>query len=158
MSTPPSEPDSYAGGGGSDQDVRRDWDVRPGAPAWGSDYTGPIYDNTGWHIDLSGVDWGSDIEPDDYGEPSRPRPGARGRRTTLRFRNPGPAGGNGQARPADGSSGYPGAPASPADAPTARYADYDYPADAPPVRRPRPSGGRHARPVWPDREAPPRPR
>src|SRR5271166_5678138 len=51
--TPP-ESDPYADAGGSD------WEVRPAVPGWsaGQDfYTGPLFDDTGWHIDLSNVDW-----------------------------------------------------------------------------------------------------
>ena len=48
------ESDSYPDSGG------RGWDVRPAVPGWnaGQDYTGPLFDDTGWHIDLSDVDWG----------------------------------------------------------------------------------------------------
>ena len=51
--TPP-ETDPYADGGGSA------WEVQPAVPGWsaGQDfYTGPLFDDTGWHIDLSNVDW-----------------------------------------------------------------------------------------------------
>ena len=50
--TPP-ESDRYGEGAGSD------WDVRPAVPGWsaGQDYTGPLFDDTGWQIDLSNVDW-----------------------------------------------------------------------------------------------------
>jgi putative peptidoglycan lipid II flippase len=43
----------------------RDWGPQP--PAW---YTGPIYDDTGWFLDLSGVDWGDRDNPqeDDWPE------------------------------------------------------------------------------------------
>lgn len=54
MSTGVPESDSYAESGD------RGWDVQPAVPGWsmGQDfYTGPIYDDTSWHIDLSGVDW-----------------------------------------------------------------------------------------------------
>ncbi len=50
----PREPDPYADAGGSD------WEVRPGVPGWSAGqefYTGPLFDDTGWHIDLSNVDW-----------------------------------------------------------------------------------------------------
>jgi len=42
------------------------WDVRPAVPGWsaGQDYTGPLFDDTGWHIDLSDVDWGDNAGRD----------------------------------------------------------------------------------------------
>src|ERR1700739_4714509 len=54
MTTGVPESDSYPDSGG------RGWDVRPAVPGWnaGQDYTGPLFDDTGWHIDLSDVDWG----------------------------------------------------------------------------------------------------
>ena len=54
MTTGGPESDSYPDSGG------RGWDVRPAVPGWnaGQDYTGPLFDDTGWHIDLSDVDWG----------------------------------------------------------------------------------------------------
>ena len=54
MTTPVSGSDPYADSGGSGRDVR------PAVPGWsaGQDwYTGPVYDDTGWHIDLSNVNW-----------------------------------------------------------------------------------------------------
>src|SRR5580693_9302484 len=74
MTTPESDP--YAESGGSE------WEVRPAVPGWnvGQDFlTGPIFDDTGWHIDLSNVDWAGSAadrrqaDPqggvDDYGPP-----------------------------------------------------------------------------------------
>ena len=60
MTTGVPEPDSYPDSGG------RGWDVRPAVPGWsaGQDYTGPLFDDTGWHIDLSDVDWGDDTGRD----------------------------------------------------------------------------------------------
>ncbi|HSR85309.1 MAG TPA: murein biosynthesis integral membrane protein MurJ [Streptosporangiaceae bacterium] len=58
--TPP-ESDPHADVGGSD------WEIRPAVPGWsaGQDYTGPLFDDTGWHIDLSNVEWaGSAAERD----------------------------------------------------------------------------------------------
>ncbi len=54
MTTGVPESESYPDSGG------RGWDVRPAVPGWsaGQDYTGPLFDDTGWHIDLSDVDWG----------------------------------------------------------------------------------------------------
>jgi len=56
MTTGVPESDSYPDSGD------RGWDVRPAVPGWsaGQDYTGPLFDDTGWHIDLSDVDWGAD--------------------------------------------------------------------------------------------------
>jgi putative peptidoglycan lipid II flippase len=72
----PPESDRYAEGGASD------WEVRPAVPGWsaGQDYTGPLFDDTGWHIDLSNVDWaGSGTDrartrrgDDDYSDGSGP--------------------------------------------------------------------------------------
>jgi len=157
MTTPPSEPDPYGGSGGPDQDVR-DWAVQPGVPGWTAGqqlYAGPVFDDTGWHIDLSGVDWGQEPEADDEGgEPIRPHERQGRRRTTLRFRNSSRPAGNGYGPPdpADAAERY-GSPAPPADAEPG-YRDYDNRTDAPPARRGR-SSGRHARPPQPDGQAPP---
>src|SRR5215475_8335060 len=183
MSTPPSEPDRYAGSGGSDgsdQDVRRDWIVRPAVPGWSAGpntYAGPSFDDTGWHIDLSGVDWDHPPEPDYGPDEFRRRDPDRSHRTTLRFRHHGSSAGNGapgtysgsppreRPPPRDGSprDGYGGPP------PTDRYgapprqaytgtqpgqAGYEYPPDAPTVRRSRPGSGRHARPLRPGEQPP----
>jgi hypothetical protein len=55
------EPDPYA-------------DVYPAVPGWtsaGQDfYTGPLYDDTGWHIDLSDVDWGRKGDSDQAAAPA----------------------------------------------------------------------------------------
>src|SRR5215469_4434874 len=173
MSTPPSEPHRHAGPGsadGPDEDDRRDWAVRPAVPGWGAGqntYAGPSFDDTGWHIDLSGVDWDQPPEPDYGPDPSRPRDSGRGHRTTLRFRHHGPASGNGGAspggyreprprqgpRPQDGTGGPPardgygeppppdGYRAPPPQAfsgPPPGRQGYDYAPDAPTERRPRP--------------------
>src|SRR5215469_9520528 len=113
MSTPPSEPDPYAGSGGSDEDVRRDWVVRPAVPGWSAGpntYAGPSFDDTGWHIDLSGVDWDQPPEPDYGTDPSRRRDSERARRTTLRFRHHGPSARNGSG---DAPGGYRQPPSRP---------------------------------------------
>jgi putative peptidoglycan lipid II flippase len=156
MTTPPSEPDPYAGSDGSDQDVR-DWTVRPAVPGWSAGqqfYTGPVFDDTGWHIDLSGVDWGQDPEPGhDDEEPPRRRDRS-GRRTTVRFRNHGPPAGNGyapQPGAADGTQRHAQPPA--ADGSRPGYGDFDRRVGPPPARRGRPSG-RHARPPEPDERRP----
>ncbi len=52
MTTPGPEPDPR-------------WDVQAAVPGWslGQDfYTGPIYDDSGWHLDLSDVDWGQNAK------------------------------------------------------------------------------------------------
>src|SRR5215467_12391581 len=152
MSTPPSEPDRYAGSGGSggsgesDQDVQRDWLVRPAVPGWSAGpntYAGPSFDDTGWHIDLSGVDWDQPPEPDYGPEQSQRRDPGRGHRT-LRFRHPGSSTGNGTRGtpggysgppPRDGSGGPPprdsyGAPPPQAFAGPPGRTGYEYPPDA----------------------------
>jgi putative peptidoglycan lipid II flippase len=173
MSTPPSEPDPYPGSGGSDQDVH-DWTVRPAVPGWSAGqqfYTGPVFDDTGWHIDLSGVDWGDEPEAADH-EPPPQRDRSGRRRTTLRFRNHGPPG-NGYAPPprpaadpADVTQRH--APPPPADGGQRRYADFDGSAEAPTTRRRPPDGrgpdgqptqgdrpsGRHARLPQSDEQRP----
>ena len=66
MTTPESEPDPYAGG------ESQSWRTQPVVPGWtaGQDwYAGPHYDDTGWHIDLSNVDWGDDAR---YDPPAAP--------------------------------------------------------------------------------------
>jgi putative peptidoglycan lipid II flippase len=156
MSTPPSEHDPYPGTGGPEQDVH-DWAVRPAVPGWSAGqqfYTGPVFDDTGWHIDLSGVDWGDEPEPDGDEAPwQRDRSGRR--RTTLRFRNHGPPG-NGYAPPprpavdpADISQRH--APPQPADGRQPRYADFDGSADAPVGRRRRAAGVPDGQPTRGDR-------
>src|SRR5215469_1549320 len=132
MSTPPSEPGGYPrsggsdGSDGSDEDVRRDWIVRPAVPGWSAGpntYAGPSFDDTGWHIDLSGVDWDQPPSEPDYGPDSpRRRESERAHRTTLRFRHHEPPAGNGsggapagyrEARPSDRRAprdGYAGPP------------------------------------------------
>jgi putative peptidoglycan lipid II flippase len=156
MSTPPSEPDPYSSSGGSEQDVH-DWTVRPAVPGWSAGqqfYTGPVFDDTGWHIDLSGVDWGDEPEAADN-EPPRQRDRSGRRRTTLRFRNHGPPG-NGYAPPprpavdpADINQRH--APPLPADGGQPRYADFDGSADAPVTRRRRAAGGPDGQPTRGDR-------
>ncbi|MGH3301008.1 MAG: hypothetical protein ACRDOK_04825, partial [Streptosporangiaceae bacterium] len=155
MTTPPAEPDPYAGSDGSDQDDR-DWAVRPAVPGWSAGqhfYTGPVFDDTGWHIDLSGVDWGQEPEPDDDDdEPPRQRERSGRRRSTVRFRNQGPPAGNGYAPPpgpADATQRNAQPPAL--DGTQPGYADYDHRPDPPATRRGRPSG-RHARPPEPDEQ------
>src|SRR5215813_10683438 len=72
---PESDPDGDSGD--------RDWNPRPAVPGWtaGQDYTGPLFDDTGWHLDLSGVDWG------DSGEHDWPDDRAAGADATFRFRS-----------------------------------------------------------------------
>jgi putative peptidoglycan lipid II flippase len=171
MTTPPSEPDPYAGG--SDRDAR-DWSVQPAVPGWSAGqqfYTGPAFDDTGWHIDLSGVDWGQDAEPDSGydSEPPRARDRPGRRRATLRFRNPGQSAGTGYAGPGPAAASPAGwtppaspdsaqrlARPSPPDGVPPGYPDHDYRPNGQPARRSR-SGGRHARPSAPDEQASARP-
>src|SRR5580704_14720334 len=73
MTTPESDP--YADSGGSD------WEVRPAVPGWnvGQDFlTGPIFDDTGWHIDLSNVDWAGSSADQRQAEPADPADWAGG--------------------------------------------------------------------------------
>ena len=60
MTTGRPEPDPYGDSGD------HGWNPRPAVPGWtaGQDYTGPLFDDTGWHIDLSDVDWGDSGEHD----------------------------------------------------------------------------------------------
>jgi putative peptidoglycan lipid II flippase len=60
MTTGRPESDPYGDSG------ERGWNPRPAVPGWtaGQDYTGPLFDDTGWHIDLSDVDWGDNTGPD----------------------------------------------------------------------------------------------
>jgi murein biosynthesis integral membrane protein MurJ len=178
MSTPPPEPDRYSGSGGadgSDQDVRRDWVIQPAVPGWSAGpntYAGPSFDDTGWHIDLSGVDWDRPPEPD-YGPDASPRrDSGRSHRPTLRLRHHGPAADNARGQPPDGygrplstgrppaPDGYGGPPRGDGYSAPQGFADppgrtgYEYPPDAPAVRRPRPGSGRHARPGPPGEQPP----
>ncbi len=75
MSTGVPDSDPHADSGD------RGFDVQPAVPGWsaGQDwYTGPIYDDTGWNIDLSNVEWAGNRKDSD-----RDRPG--GGSPTLRF-------------------------------------------------------------------------
>ena len=78
-------PDPYGDSGD------RGWNPRPAVPGWtaGQDYTGPLFDDTGWHIDLSDVDWGDNAEGDWADD------GAAGADATFRFKNQDHRGGNG---------------------------------------------------------------
>jgi putative peptidoglycan lipid II flippase len=60
MTTGRPESDPYWDSG------NRGWNPRPAVPGWtaGQDYTGPLFDDTGWHIDLSDVDWGDNDGPE----------------------------------------------------------------------------------------------
>jgi putative peptidoglycan lipid II flippase len=71
LTTPESEPDPYAGG------EPQSWRTQPVVPGWsaGQDwYAGPHYDDTGWQIDLSNVDWGDDARYDRQAPPDAPFP------------------------------------------------------------------------------------
>jgi putative peptidoglycan lipid II flippase len=137
MTTPESDP--YAESGGSE------WEVRPAVPGWnvGQDFlTGPIFDDTGWHIDLSNVDWAGSAadrrqaDPqggvDDYGPP------VASSRSDRRDRRSG-----------NGAASYPAGPGPQdlPDRPAGRHARHARAAPdgapvAPPGRRPAPGGGR----------------
>ena len=115
MTTPESEPDPYAGG------EPRGWRAQPAVPGWsaGQDwYAGPHYDDTGWQIDLSDVDWGDDAR---YSRPSERQP------------QPGP------------TFGYEGREHQEGNGVQPSPADYGWPADDRDLRRDDPHGGRHAR-------------
>jgi putative peptidoglycan lipid II flippase len=124
------EPDPYA-------------DVYPAVPGWtsaGQDfYTGPLYDDTGWHIDLSDVDWGRKGDSDQAAAPAafryernvvKPRPVAFGRSADL------PA------------TEAPPASLPPAERRPGRHARHARPdedvLDRPPPAGPRPAGTRRA--------------
>ncbi len=64
----------------------RDWAGQP--PAWSDFYTGPVYDDTGWFLDLSGVDWG-EHEADDGWQDNGAGPAADPRLRHRRGRSPG---------------------------------------------------------------------
>ena len=85
MTTGRPESDPYGDSGD------RGWTPRPAVPGWtaGQDYTGPLFDDTGWHIDLSDVDWGDDAGSD-WGDDR-----AAGAGASFRFSNQDPHGGNG---------------------------------------------------------------
>ncbi|HYK29914.1 MAG TPA: murein biosynthesis integral membrane protein MurJ [Streptosporangiaceae bacterium] len=134
MTTPGPESDPYAA---PDSDPyaateRHDWRYQPVVPSWsaGQDWNaGPQYDDTGWQIDLSNVDWGADAGPRQREDRPRRR-GAPSQYEDLQD-------GNG-VRPA--------------------YRRPRRPAGPPPARPERQTGrrGRHARPVD-EQYAPPRP-
>ena len=112
MTTGRPESDPYGDSGD------RGWTPRPAVPGWtaGQDYTGPLFDDTGWHIDLSDVDWGDDAGTDWTDDRTA------GADASFRFSNQDPHGGNG---------------AGPATA------DYDRAVESP--DRTGQSSGRHAR-------------
>jgi putative peptidoglycan lipid II flippase len=147
MTTPESDP--YAESGGSE------WEVRPAVPGWnvGQDFlTGPIFDDTGWHIDLSNVDWAGSAadrrQADPPGQVDGYGPPVASSRANRRDRHAG-----------NGAASYPAGP-GPQDERTAawpkrpRRADRPDPLDVP--DRPAGRHARHARPV-PDGETVARP-
>ena len=122
MSGGAGESEPYADSG------ERGWDVQPAVPGWsaGQDwYTGPIYDDTGWHIDLSDVDWAGSPRRDKGAD--QPAGGS----ATTRFERQDLESGNGAAPPGS----------------------YDRRAESPPGWTDRPSG-RHARHARQDESAP----
>ena len=145
MTPPGPESDPYAAADGSD------WSFQPAVPGWsvGQDWNaGPVYDDTGWHIDLSDVDWGPKAGPDPPDGPAA-APG-----TTFPQENQSPRGGNG-ARPAYTSIDRPiePTPVKP-DRPAGRHARH-----ARPGREPLPPATARPEPTWdrPGRPQPPRP-
>jgi putative peptidoglycan lipid II flippase len=143
MTTPESDP--YAESGGSN------WEVQPGVPGWnaGQDwYTGPVYDDTGWHIDLSNVDWAGSG-------------GGQQAERAARADGDGGPGASPRHEPRDRQAGN-GAASSAADGPrderTAAWPQW--PAQPDGSQRPgksERSAGRHARHARPDGEQVPRP-
>jgi putative peptidoglycan lipid II flippase len=111
MTTGVPESDSYPDSGD------RGWDVRPAVPGWsaGQDYTGPLFDDTGWHIDLSDVDWGDNAGRDQGEDWADDDDRAFG------FENQDHWGGNG-AGPATVSYDRTEAPPGPTDRPSGRHA------------------------------------
>jgi len=112
MTTGGPESDSYPDSGG------RGWDVRPAVPGWsaGQDYTGPLFDDTGWHIDLSDVDWGDNPgrdQADDWSD--------EGDRT-FRFEDQGRQHGNGTGPATVGYDGAAQAPPGGSERPSGRHA------------------------------------
>jgi hypothetical protein len=99
MTTGRPESDPYPDSGD------RDWSPRPAVPGWtaGQDYTGPLFDDTGWHIDLSDVDWGDNAGGD------RAADRAAGAEAPFRFDNHDHQGRNGAA-PATDDDGRAGEP------------------------------------------------
>jgi len=94
MTTPEPGSDSYADSGGSD------WDVQPAVPGWsaGQDwYTGPVYDDTGWHIDLSNVNWAGNASAGQQDENAAWADGYDGAGATARYDNYDGQDGNGVA-------------------------------------------------------------
>src|SRR5215472_3936827 len=134
MTTPGPESDPYAA---PDSDPyaateRHDWRYQPVVPSWsaGQDWNaGPQYDDTGWQIDLSNVDWGADARPRQREDRPRRR-GAPSQYEDLQ----------------DGNGVLPA------------YRRPRRPAGPPPARPERQTGrrGRHARPID-EQYAPPRP-
>jgi putative peptidoglycan lipid II flippase len=135
-----SSPGPESGRPSTSEDYR--WPAQP--PAWSDFYTGPVYDDTGWFLDLSGVDWG-DNEADEEWHDGPAGPVTDPRRRTRRGHRP-RLGSYDDAPPArDGWLQDGNAPASGSGA-TGRAPHHDYSG--------RPDGpgggrGRHARPDMP---------
>jgi putative peptidoglycan lipid II flippase len=111
------ESDSYPDSGG------RGFDVRPAVPGWsaGQDYTGPLFDDTSWHIDLSDVDWGDSATRD---RPERDQPDGwadRGNRT-FRLEDDDRQYGSGAGPAAASFDGAPQAPPGWSDRASGRHA------------------------------------
>jgi putative peptidoglycan lipid II flippase len=104
-----SSPGPDSGRPSTSEDYR--WTGQP--PAWSDFYTGPVYDDTGWFLDLSGVDWGDD-ETGDEDAPQEGNGTASGRGAPALAprdyagRPAGPAGGRGRHARPDMAPGTPG--------------------------------------------------
>jgi putative peptidoglycan lipid II flippase len=128
MTTPESGSDPYADSGGSGRDVQ------PGVPGWsaGQDwYTGPVYDDTGWHIDLSNVSWAGNASASQQDEDA-PWADGYGAADSNRYETEDRQAGNGAAP-------LRGRPDAPDERPSA------WPEQPPQWDRSERSSGRHAR-------------
>ncbi len=137
MTTPESDP--YAESGGSD------WEVRPAVPGWnvGQDFlTGPIFDDTGWHIDLSNVDWAGSAAERQRDDRGRQADGYGPPVVSSRYDRHDLQAGNGEVS-------YPAGPGAPAERtggwPEQPPARTGRPEGAEPSDRPERRAGRHAR-------------
>jgi putative peptidoglycan lipid II flippase len=129
MTTPVSGSDPYAESGGSDRDVR------PAVPGWsaGQDwYTGPVYDDTGWHIDLSNVSWAGSANASQQDEESAWAEGYDDARENGRY-------GTRDRQARNGAARSRGGPAAQGEGPSA------WPEQPPQRERTERSAGRHAR-------------
>ena len=164
MTTPVPESEPYADSGGPA------WDVQPAVPGWSVGqnwYTGPLFDDTGWHIDLSNVDWAGNAARQDA-EPTAQPDGGMGRGTAFRYEDRHPQDGNGAGPSPAGFDRPPEPPAARPGRPPGRHARHARPDDQPPQRPGARSGqggqrratlqparSRPRRAPWPDEPAAP---